>query len=153
MIPSTSTYSIQLDVTYPPSLDSFHIGHSKGWDTDVDKVGSCCIFSYTDMFQDPCGKARVQSVHSAAVSFWQVSYSHRILRNTPLYTCGPPCSRHSFWYKAWCTGTANRPFFLYIYSIWQLTSVTSFHVWVSGEWVLYHKIANKEIVNARCQIK
>jgi hypothetical protein len=31
-----------------------------------------------------------------------------------LYTCVPPCSRHSFWYKAWYTGTANRPFFLYI---------------------------------------
>ena len=37
---STSTYSTQLDVTYAPSLDSFHILQSKGWDMHVDKVGS-----------------------------------------------------------------------------------------------------------------
>ena len=111
--PPVSTYSIQLDVTYSPSLDSFHISHSKCWGIDVDKVGSCHIFSYTDIVQDPCGKACVQCVHSAAVSFRHVSCSRRILCNTPLYTCGPPCSRHSFWYKAWYTGTANRPFFLY----------------------------------------
>ena len=111
--PPVSTYSIQLDVTYPPSLDSCHISQSKSWGKDVDKVGSCCILSYTDMFQDPCGKECIQCVHSEAVSFQQVSYSHRIPRNTPSYTCGPPCSRHSLWYKAWYTGTANRPFFLY----------------------------------------
>jgi len=35
-----STYSVQLDVTYSPSLDSFHIFQSKGWGMDVDKVGS-----------------------------------------------------------------------------------------------------------------
>ena len=113
MISSTSTYSIQLDVTYPPSLDSFHNGHSKGWGIDVDKVGSCRIFSYTDMFQDPCGRACVQCVHSVAVSFQHVSYSHRIPRNTSFYTCGSSCSRHSFWYMDWYTGTANRTFFLY----------------------------------------
>ena len=111
--PPMSTYSIQLDVTYSPSLDSFHIGHSKGWGMDVDKVGSYCIFSYIDMFQDPCSKACVQSVHSEAVSFQHLSCSHHIPRNTSFYTCGFPCSRHSFWHKAWYTGTANRPFFLY----------------------------------------
>ena len=141
MLSSTSTYTIKSDVTYPPSPDSFHICHSKGWGMDVHKVGSYCIFSYTDMFrdpcgkayfqsvhkvgsycifsytdmfQDPCGKAYFQSVHSEAVSFRHVSYNHRIPRNTSFYTCGPPCSRHSFQYKAFYTGTANRPLFLYI---------------------------------------
>ena len=111
---------------YSPALDSFHISQSKGLGKDVDKVGSYCIFSYTDMFQDPCGKAYIQSVHkvgsycifsytdtfqdpcgkaciqcvhSEAVSFQHVSYSHRIPRNTSLYTCGPPCSQHIFWYR------------------------------------------------------
>lgn len=114
MLSSTSTYTTKSDVTYPPSLDSFHISHSKCWGMDVHKVGSYCIFSYTDTFQDPRGKACIQRVHSEAVSFQHVSYSHRIPRNTALYTCGPPCSQHSFWYKAWYTGTANRPFLLYI---------------------------------------
>ena len=114
MLSSMSTYSTQLDVTYSPSLDNFHICHSKDWGKDVDKVGSYCIFSYTDMFQDPCSNACVQSVYSEAVSFQQLSYSHRIPRNTSLYTCASPCSQHSFWYKAWNTGTANRQFFLYI---------------------------------------
>ena len=139
--PPMSTHSIQLDVTYSPSLDSFHISQSKGWGKDVDKVGSYCIFSntnifldprskacvqsvhneavsfqqlsYTYMFQDPRSKACVQSVHSEAVSFQHLSYNHHIPHNTSLHTRGPPCSWHSFWYKAWYTGTANRPFFLY----------------------------------------
>ena len=54
---------------YSPALDSFHISQSKGLGKDVDKVGSYCIFSYTHMFQDPCGKACIQCVHSEAVSF------------------------------------------------------------------------------------
>jgi len=142
-----------IKICYSPALDSFHISQSKGLGKDVDKVGSYCIFSYTDMFQDPCGKAYIQCVHkvgsyrifsytdmfqdpcgkayiqsvhkvgsycifsytdtfqdpcgkaciqcvhSEAVSFQHVSYSHRIPRNTSLYTCGPPCSQHIFWYR------------------------------------------------------
>ena len=103
-----------IKICYSPALDSSHISQSKSWGKNVHKVGSYCIFSYTDKFQDPRGKAYVQRVHSEAVSFQHVSYSHRIPRNTALYTCGPPCSQHSFWCKAWYTGTANRPFFLYI---------------------------------------
>lgn len=87
-----------------PSLDSFHIYQSKAWGKDVDKAGSYCIFSYTDMFQDPRGKACVQSAHSEAVSFQHVSYNHHIPHNTALYTYGPLCSQQSFWYKAWYTG-------------------------------------------------
>jgi hypothetical protein len=103
-----------IKICYSPSLDNFHTYLSNGCGMDVDKVGPYCIFSYTDMFQDLCGKACVQSVHSEAASFRRVPHNHRIPRNTSSYTCGPPCSRHSFWYKAWYTGTANRPFFLYI---------------------------------------
>ena len=40
MLSSTFTYSIKYNVTYSPSLDSFHILQSKGWDMDVDKLGS-----------------------------------------------------------------------------------------------------------------
>ena len=58
-----------IKICYSPSLDSFHISQSKGLGKDVDKVGSYCIFSYTHMFQDPCGKACIQCVHSEAVSF------------------------------------------------------------------------------------
>ena len=86
MLSSTSTYTTKSDVTYSPSLDSFHISHSKCWGLDVHKVGSYCIFAYTDTFQDPRGKACVQRVHSEAVSFQHVSYSHRILSGTRLGT-------------------------------------------------------------------
>jgi len=103
-----------IKICYSPSLDSFHIYQSKAWGKDVDKAGSYCSFSYTDMFQDPCGNACVQSAHSEAVSFQHVSYNHRIPRNTALYTYGPLCSQHSFWYKAWYTGTVKRPFLLCI---------------------------------------
>ena len=96
MLSSMSTYSTQLDVSYSPSLDSFHISQSKCWGKDVDKVGSYCIFSYTDTFQDPRSKACVQSFHSEAVSFQHLSYNHRISRNTSFYTCDARCSRHSF---------------------------------------------------------
>jgi len=57
MVSSMSTYWTQLDVTYTPLLDSFHICHSKGWGKDVHKVGSYCIFSNTNIFQDPRSKA------------------------------------------------------------------------------------------------
>ena len=38
MLSATSTYTTKSDVTYPPSLDSFHISHSKCWGMDVHKV-------------------------------------------------------------------------------------------------------------------
>jgi hypothetical protein len=108
-----------ITICYLPALDSFHISQSNVWGKDVHKVGSYCIFSYTHTFQDPCSKACVQCVHSEAVSFQHVSYNYRIPCNTPLHTYGSPCTWHSFWYKAWYTGTANRPCLLYI-TFWSL---------------------------------
>ena len=52
-------YIQYIKICYSPALDSLHISHSKSWGKDVDKVGSYCIFSYTDMFQDPRSKACV----------------------------------------------------------------------------------------------
>ena len=109
-----STMGSHVTTRYSPSLDNFHIYQSKDWGMDADKVGSYCIFSYTNMFQDPRSKAYIQNVHSEAVSFWHVSCNLRIPHDTASYTCDLPCSPYSFWYKAWHTGTANKPFFLYI---------------------------------------
>jgi hypothetical protein len=148
-----------IKICYSPSLDSFHISQSKGWGKDVDKVGSYCIFSYTDVFQDPRGKAYVQSVHSEAVPFQQGSYNHHIPRDTALYTCGSPYSRHSFWYKAWYTGTAKRPIFYVSHSetlFYLTTNVCHFLPHVGSqvsEFSTYHKQAKEGTVNASCQLK
>ena len=144
-----------IKICYSPALDSFHISQSKIWSKHVDKVGSYRISSYTDTFQDPCSKACVQSVHSEATAFQHVSYSHRIPRNTPLYTCGPPCSRHSFWYKVRYTGTANRPFFPHItfrgLILWQLRFVTSFHM-CAVRYVTYVSMLNEPTGNSKRQL-